>query len=423
MRKTTVLNWCATWQDYKAVLGCFGGEVDAAALAALRPVEKAKGETVQTSIGTTGVRFTRIAPFAETAPASASADRGPHGYLETLGDFVTGENEGKRPGEILRSYVEARPCRCKSLFCETCCLASALKLRQRLIPVIEKFSSVFMLTLTIDPELFGNDPGKAMEYVKDKRAISNMVRRLRRWGLLESDRYFAVVEWQFKSEMPHWHILVEAKHIPVEKVREAWNRNWPEWEARIALGRPGFGAVRFSAPRFTSPAHAANYATKYLTKLPEHGFPAWVLDQKTRSIHRYSTSRGFWGQRSGDEEAADDVEAVEPDPVEGEAAEAEDEASEGRTIRQAVADCSTQTTIFSVSESVDVDTGEVHVDRVFLASVPMRLADVADDVSPSERDEKGRFLRFEGEDASVFKGWLFGRQRGSAQPAVEDVPF
>jgi hypothetical protein len=59
----------------------------------------------------------------------------------------------------------------------------------------------------------------------------------------------------------------------------------------------------------------------------------------------------------------------------------------------------------------------------------MRLADLANDLAlaenlvPSERDEKGRFLRFAGEDEGLLKAWLFGRGRESARSAVEDVPF
>ncbi len=39
------------------------------------------------------------------------------------------------------------------------------------------------------------------------------------------------------------------------------------------------------------------YASKYLTKYPENGFPDWVMDATYR-IRRYSTSRGFWGKLS-----------------------------------------------------------------------------------------------------------------------------
>ena len=48
-----------------------------------------------------------------------------------------------------------------------------------------------------------------------------------------------------------------------------------------------------SAPKFSSKAHAANYATKYLIKAPEEGWPEWVM-WFDGQIHRYSTSRGFF---------------------------------------------------------------------------------------------------------------------------------
>lgn len=59
---------------------------------------------------------------------------------------------------------------------------------------------------------------------------------------------------------------------------------------------PAFGHVRFSKAQFHTPEYAANYACKYLTKLPQQGFPQWVLDFKGQ-IRMFATSRGLIPQK------------------------------------------------------------------------------------------------------------------------------
>lgn len=55
------------------------------------------------------------------------------------------------------------------------------------------------------------------------------------------------------------------------------------------------GMVRYSKPKqFQDGRHALLYATKYVVKWPEKGFPDWVMNYKGR-VRRFSTSRHFWG--------------------------------------------------------------------------------------------------------------------------------
>ncbi len=188
-------------------------------------------------------------------------------------------------------HYELRACGCRSWFCPNCCRTLGMGLRKRVVKAVEKWQSVMMFTLTFDPELF-EGPEECYRYARKKRVVAILIRRLAEKGFLHSKQYFAVWEYH-KSGWPHIHLLVDASFVPFETVCEIWNRNRPKEAGAVKEGRPGFGGVRFSAPKFSSKAHAANYATKYLIKAPEEGWPEWVMWFEGQ-IHRYSTSRGFF---------------------------------------------------------------------------------------------------------------------------------
>lgn len=167
------------------------------------------------------------------------------------------------------------------------------------MPVLSTFSSIMMLTLTVDPTLF-RDAEEAFWYCRDQRAVSEFIRAVKKAGYLESGRYFCIIEWQ-KNGFAHFHLLVETKFIPHTLLAQLWGRNRPSsapaWEGDYSKGdlkgcRPEFGSVFFSHGEFQDAKHAVGYALKYLTKQPEQGFPDWVLDSKKR-IRIYSTSRGL----------------------------------------------------------------------------------------------------------------------------------
>jgi len=202
------------------------------------------------------------------------------------------ENCDSASGELVYAeQFELRPCGCGSWFCGRCAETLGRRLRTRLTRAVRQWSGVIMWTLTVDPELF-DSPADAMRYLRENRCIARLVRELRRKGLLADTQWFSVTEFH-RNGWPHFHLLVEAKFIPIEDVKVIWNRFRPEWAGPVEAGRPGFGALRFSAPKFASAEHAANYACKYLTKMPRDGFPDWVLDGEDR-FHRYNVSRGFW---------------------------------------------------------------------------------------------------------------------------------
>ena len=181
--------------------------------------------------------------------------------------------------------------------------------------MVSTFVKPLMLTLTVNPDLFGGVDGRvrtlvgeveaaeaAYVHVRDRRGVSELVAALYKEGYLASKRFLYAVEWQ-KQGWPHWHLLLDSKKgfIPIERVRELWGKLRPKEAGAVPkdeLKYP-FGICHIRRDRFHSGAHAANYATKYLTKYPEEGFPAWVLDFRGQ-VHRYGTSRGFWdGVREG----------------------------------------------------------------------------------------------------------------------------
>ena len=237
-------------------------------------------------------------------------------YLEKKHKVVT---EGA--GRVVAERLELRPCLCRSWFCGRCAAWKGYALRDRLVPVVERWSSAFMLTLTVDPTLFAG-PREAWSYLKAKRCVARLVRELYRRGLIASKHYFAVYEFH-KNGWPHLHVLVQAKRIPFAAIAEVWGRYRPtDADPYDPEGnRPRFGSVRFTAPKFANQRHAALYATKYLTKSPEQGYPGWLMDAETRE-HRYSVSKGFWAQPggpdpqdTGDADDAADAVGVTRDPA------------------------------------------------------------------------------------------------------------
>ncbi|HQY89400.1 MAG TPA: hypothetical protein PK402_12180, partial [Tepidisphaeraceae bacterium] len=189
-------------------------------------------------------------------PASAGGPTASGSYLESRRNTIT----------IGKPRIEIRSCGCKNWFCSRCCTSLGLNLRRKLLPIIERWKHPMMLTLTIDPQLF-ESPDAAFRFVTDRSCIGRTMQHLRRAGVLNGVHWFAVIEWQANG-WPHWHLLVDADRIPFDVLTAAWNQNWSKSAERIALGRPGFGSVRFTRPRFKDARHAASYATKYLIKHP-----------------------------------------------------------------------------------------------------------------------------------------------------------
>jgi hypothetical protein len=264
---------------------------------------------------------------------AADAKRPPL-LLESDRNNVEEEDEGDE--------IAITPRRCLSRFCPCCCVGRGLELRRRLIRVLEtKYECVQMWTLTIDPKLFASAK-EAHEYVRRHRCVSEWVRSLRVGGRLISGDYICVVEWQKETEMPHFHVLLNARFIPYEVALGRWGNFRPTDAGPVEGRRPAFGTVLFSEGNFKSKRHAAHYASKYLTKHPEHGYPLWVRLSKGE-FKRYQTSKGFWSVDGDAEESRED----ERDEKK---ASTENAHRELRTIEERVAACGKETVVLKVVE-------------------------------------------------------------------------
>jgi hypothetical protein len=279
------------------------------------------------------------------AAGEAGRRGGPSNCLEFLGNTVS------PPLEEDRGY-RVKSCACRSRFCPGCCGWLGRDLREKLIKVLSTFQSVYMLTETVDPSNFPDDPESAFRYVTQRRCIARLVDRLYKLGHLHSRRYFVVVEWQGNG-YPHWHILLDASFVPFSAITGVWDSFRPPWLGPAVGQRPPMGSSRFTKTWEGDDAgvRAGRYAAKYLTKHPADGYPQWVMQARYR-IRRYSTSRGFWGDIG------------EPGRVAAEEEGADAEEGKGRqlvdqTIAQRVASCQQLCNIFRVAASVDPHTGEL----------------------------------------------------------------
>lgn len=316
--------------------------------------------------------------------------------------------------------LEVRPMACKSWFCPHCCVGKGLKVRQDLGRVLRSFKHLMMVTLTVDPKLF-ETPEEAHEYVRKKVAVNSLVKSLFERGYLKTRRYFAVREFQRDTEMEHYHVLLESSYIPFQEIADLWGRFRPKTAPPRQGNEPEFGHVRFSAPRFASQAHAANYACKYLIKHPEHGYPEWVVNRKNHV--RYTTSQGFWKSDQPDEQFTpaehDNIElqccddacfcascrGIDPEELQAECvtcgrpvelsreeaveyrdelqcctcatiAPIEDQKKRQTCVQQRVSKCGKTSVIVEVTEEV-TRGGEIVKRRRYVQDLPMSIADVA----------------------------------------------
>jgi hypothetical protein len=282
-----------------------------------------------------------------------------------------------------------------------------LKLRQRLNPILATFESLMLVTLTVDPTLFAT-PKDAYFYIRERRCIARTIQDLWRRGVLHSRRYFYVVEWQKNTEQAHFHILLDASFVPWSFLLASWDKHRPQTAGPVAGGRPAFGTVLISVPKFGGgSAHAANYVTKYLTKIPEHGFPAWVLDlgAETR-VRRYSASRGFWGEES--EPGTGETER-EVHPV---------------TYRKRIGGCGDSVDLFEVREKCDHETGEIVATRAWIGEIvadSVRVLAALDDGEPpgrSRRSIQAATFRAAVEQVAAASGRPVEWRRGGHPPKV-----
>lgn len=260
----------------------------------------------------------------------------------------------------------------------------------------------------------------------------------RRLCRMNGRAFFYSLEWQ-SGGWAHFHLVLDADFIAFDLIAAMWARSRPEWcaetpyqvrareavaalraervEARKAARkakvkplpsvrvkkgdrilcelaahragktvdgaeRPTFGSVRFTKDDEASRGSAekaAYYASKYLTKPPEGGIPAWV-DERTR-VRSYSTSKGFWGVEGEPAEPDDDgaCPACGGDGATCDCCTWVDEThitgQRPLTIRERRERCGVATEVMAVHENVNTLTGELVETVRRLGTVPMTLAE------------------------------------------------
>lgn len=136
---------------------------------------------------------------------------------------------------------------------------------------------MIMLTLTVDPKQF-DGPEEAFRWIKDKRKVAELIRKLNRDGRIKTREFTQTIEFH-ENGWPHYHILVESRFVEKHYLQNAWK----------------IGHVWISKNDFEDVGHAINYATKYIVKTDADdgfAFPEWVLQYRGK-IRRFSTSRGL----------------------------------------------------------------------------------------------------------------------------------
>jgi len=154
------------------------------------------------------------------------------------------------------------------------------------------FKAPRLCTVTVNRE-WHDSPESAHDHVMK----GGFLRRLFR--LMEVERWVWVMEAQEESGdgWPHWHVLIDVADLP----GQWYNRGLQVATAQQPAGKAGWVFIphfvdlnrvhallaRWEVGRqckltvrregFESSAHAVNYITKYMIKMPRRGYPSWML--------------------------------------------------------------------------------------------------------------------------------------------------
>ena len=101
-------------------------------------------------------------------------------------------------------------CCCGSVWCKSCYThkGGSKRFSDRLQTMNPE--RVREVVLTVDPKKF-KDGQEAYEVIRDKKALSQFIRDLGRYGGVEILRYQWILEWH-KNGFPHWHFFLEVPH-------------------------------------------------------------------------------------------------------------------------------------------------------------------------------------------------------------------
>ena len=108
------------------------------------------------------------------------------------------------------SNIILNPCNCKSSWCPKCfALYRSAAIVTRLLRLDWKCTRT--ITLTIDPRLYP-DPQQIFELLQSDKAISRLMRDLKRYHGVEIRDWVRVLEWH-RSGHPHYHLFVDVGEV------------------------------------------------------------------------------------------------------------------------------------------------------------------------------------------------------------------
>jgi hypothetical protein len=151
-----------------------------------------------------------------------------------------------------------------------------------------------MITLTVDPSVFPV-ASEAFAYLREKRCVTEFIRRLRKRGVLHSHRHIFVYDFH-KNGHPHVHLVVDASWIAHADLQALWDGRGPKCRNVKGKQKKRLGHVNVSRPKIADRSKWARYAAEYLFKLPDE-WPEWVLQMGGANggrFRRYSKSRYLW---------------------------------------------------------------------------------------------------------------------------------
>lgn len=201
--------------------------------------------------------------------------------------------------------VIGRKGRCKSNWCPGCSRYTLKKLYK--IWLSMDFDRVRHVELSLNRDRF-KSAKQAYEYIRDKKLISEFVRRLRRSGV-DILQYTWILEWH-KDGFAHWHFFIEVSQAGVrgkighDIIKSAWPYGY-SWEFYI-LSKNHW-------------RNMAGYLSKhgYFNKKKSHQsrLPLWALEQ-TYSIRRFGVSNksdGVAEKRDSESRSSDIRDLMGPD--------------------------------------------------------------------------------------------------------------
>lgn len=281
-----------------------------------------------------------------------------------------------------RLQVEFTTCRCRLWLCPHCARVETIKLRHKLMPVLATFKHVMMLTLTVDPSLF-TSPQQAYQYLTTQRCVARTMQDLRRLLNRDGLRYVAVLEFQKHTLMPHYHVLVETDYVPHEALGRLWGKHRPCEAGPPDDSRPSFGFVSYTTYGYQTAD--VTRAVEYAVKVPEHGYPAWVLNLggPAGRVRRYATSREFSSVAAAKHRQS----AASTKPRTKRKSE--------RTYAERLNGCGSSVHLVTRKEWIDHRTGEVS-ERLFWASEVSLAREDLEELRPHFELQRGRLV-FSGE--------------------------